>query len=86
MVGLASRSEGTGDGDEDDLLVLELCSIVRSQLRFRGPEFVTLTLAGIVLGGQTARGDVLAVGGGGNVGELHTLGEAIARLESRHVD
>lgn len=47
---------------------------------------VKLTLAGIVLGGQTAGGDVLAVGGGGNVGELDTFGEAIARLESRHFD
>lgn len=28
VVGLAGRGEGTGDGDEDDLLVLELCWIV----------------------------------------------------------
>lgn len=45
-----------------------------------------LTLAGIVLGGQATGGDVLAVRGGGDVGELDTLGEAIARLESRHFD
>lgn len=44
------------------------------------------TLASIVLLGKTADGNVLAVGRGGNVGELDTFGEAITGLESRHFE
>ena len=42
-----------------------------------------LTLAGIVLDGKTADGEV-GVAAGSDVGEGNTLGERITGLESRH--
>lgn len=61
----AGGSEGAGNGDEDDLLVLEFD-------------------AGVVLLGDTARGDLAVLGGERGVAEGHAFRKRIANFELGH--
>ena len=95
MRDLAGRCEGAGDGDEDDLLILELCpplAPISSYglfffLSSSFPAFcwsVLRTFAGVELLGGAAARDVAVLWCVGDVAEGYALGEAIADLETRH--
>lgn len=87
MLLLARRGESAGDGDEDDLLVLELCSLCQPTLELldyqKGGGKEVCTLAGVVLGRQSADGQVERAGGR-DVGEGHAGGEGVAGVERGH--
>lgn len=65
VVGLAGRGEGTGYGDEDDLLILELCSIVKRRLLSKGEESRSLPLLALYLVGRPQAVMSLLSGEGG---------------------
>lgn len=91
--GGAGRSEGAGEGDDDDLLVLELCarkSASHGSMAWRreggGKREERLTLGGIVLDGDTADLEVGGLGLVGDVLEGDALGELLADLDRSHCD
>lgn len=93
----AGGGESTGDGDENGLLVLELCSTgagsavvrligdaIRGGLvcRRRRAEGDSRTVAGSKGNGGTALRELRDLGGGRDVAEEDALGEVVASLES----
>lgn len=78
----ARGGEGTGDGDEDDLLLLELCESRLVSLGLKKVQQVKVklesTFAGLVLDGQAAAVEAGLVGRVGDVEEANVLGEGLA--------
>lgn len=63
----------------------EVAARVPQDWRERGDNGNRHTLAGIILDGQTASGDV-EITGRLHVGKGYTLGEGVANFETRHFD
>ena len=88
----AGGRESSRDSDQYDLLVLPLCNwplvpSIYSDRTFRKvASDITLTLAGIVLDGDSASSYGRLLGCERDVGEANILREGVSDLELRHVD